>query len=303
MNIIECTDLTKKYGRHQVLDQLSLTINENKMTGLVGRNGAGKTTLLKLISGFIHPTSGTIEVFSENPFNNLRVSANSIFIDDQMGLPPALTLKEILEEAGRFYEKWDEKLAEGLFDYFSFNPNFHHGNLSKGMKSTFNMILGLASRCALTIFDEPTTGMDAAVRKDFYRALLKDYLAHPRTIIVSSHHLSEIEDVLEDVLLINNGKVRLHLSVSDLKEWAIGLTGKMSAVAKWSENKEIIHEKEAGPGRTFTVVKNDFSEEQINQMKLDGIKVSQVSASDVCVYLTSRQKGGIDDVFNRNEFV
>lgn len=94
MNIIECKDLTKMYGRQQVLDQLSLTINENKMTGLVGRNGAGKTTLLKLISGFIHPTSGDVKVFSENPFNSLRVSANSIFIDDQMSLPPALTLKE-----------------------------------------------------------------------------------------------------------------------------------------------------------------------------------------------------------------
>lgn len=301
MNIIECKDLTKMYGRQQVLDQLSLTINENKMTGLVGRNGAGKTTLLKLISGFIHPTSGDVKVFSENPFNSLRVSANSIFIDDQMSLPPALTLKETLEEAGRFYEKWDEELADGLFDYFSFNPNAHYGNLSKGMKSTFNMILGLASRCALTIFDEPTTGMDTAVRKDFYRALLKDYLAHPRTIIVSSHHLSEIEDVLEDVLLINGGKVRLHLPVSDLKEWAVGLTGKISSISAWTENKEVIHEKEAGPGRTFTAVKNDFSEEELQKMKLDGIKLSPVSASDVCVYLTSRHKGGIDDVFNRNE--
>lgn len=301
MNIIECTDLTKRYGRQQVLDQLSLAITENKMTGLVGRNGAGKTTLLKLISGFIHPTSGDIRVFSENPFNSLRVSANSIFVDDQLSLPPALTLKEILEEAGSFYENWDEVLANGLFDYFSFNPNAYHGNLSKGMKSTFNMIVGLASRCALTIFDEPTTGMDAAVRKDFYRALLKDYIAHPRTIIVSSHHLSEIEDVLEDVLLINDGKVCLHLSVSDLKEWAIGLTGKMSTVAKWTEDKEVIHEQEAAPGRIFTVVKSDFSKEEMEQMKLEGIKVSSVPASDVCVYLTSRNKGGIDDVLNRNE--
>lgn len=302
MNVIECTGLTKRYGRNQVLDQLSLAIKENKMTGLVGRNGAGKTTLLKLIAGFIRPTSGEVNVFSENPFNSLRVSANSIFIDDQMGFPPGLTLKEILEEAGRFYEKWDEELANGLFGYFSFNPDIFHRNLSKGMKSTFNMIVGLASRCALTIFDEPTTGMDAAVRKDFYRALLKDYISHPRTIIVSSHHLSEIEDVLEDVLLINDGKVRLHLSVSDLKEWAVSLTGKQSAILGWAENKELIHEKEAGPGRTFTVVKNDFSEDQMNQMKLEGIKVSPVSASDVCVYLTSRHKGGIDDVFNRNEF-
>lgn len=303
MNVIECTNLSKKYGQHRALDRLSLTIEGNKLTGIVGRNGAGKTTLLKLIAGFIHPTSGSVNVFSENPFNSLLVSANSIFIDDQMTLPPALTLADILEEAGRFYENWDEELARGLFDYFSFHPNTYHGNLSKGMRSTFNMILGLASRCALTIFDEPTIGMDTAVRKDFYRALLKDYLAHPRTILISSHHLDEVEDLLEDVLLVNEGKVRLHLPVSDLKEWAVGLNGKKSAVTRWVGEKEVIHEQEAGPGRTFAVVKNDFAEEELRQMKLDGLNVSSVSSSDICVFLTNRRKGGIDDVLNRNKFV
>ncbi|MFD1708880.1 ABC transporter ATP-binding protein [Siminovitchia sediminis] len=303
MSVIECTDLSKRYGRLQALNQLSLSIKENKMIGLVGRNGAGKTTLLKLIAGFIRPTSGEVKVFSGNPFNSLRVSANSIFIDDEMSMPAALTLQEILKEAGRFYEKWDEELANRLFDYFSFDPRAYHGQLSKGMKSTFNMILGLASRCPLTIFDEPTTGMDAAVRKDFYRALLKEYIAYPRTIIVSSHHLNEIEDVLEDVLLINDGKVRLHLPVSELKEWAVGLTGKISSLRKWTEGMEIIHENEAGPGRAYIVMKNDFSPDQLQQMRQDGIESASVSASDVCVYLTNRGEGGIDNVFHRHELV
>ncbi|MCR2821495.1 ABC transporter ATP-binding protein [Lederbergia panacisoli] len=302
MNVIECTNVTKKYGRHIVLNNMSFTIQENKITGLIGRNGAGKTTLLNIISGFIHETSGQIEVFSEAPFNNLLVSANSIHIDDQMTFPPSMNLAEILNEAGRFYGNYNKELAEGIFNYFSLNPKQLHNNLSKGMKSTFNMIFGLASRCALTIFDEPTTGMDAAVRKDFYRALLKDYIAFPRTIILSSHHLNEIEDLLEDVLLIKDGKAHLHLPITELKEWAVALQGKKSAIAPWTQGREIIYKQES-QNRTFTVIRNDFTESDIKNLMLDGIELKPVSSSDVCVYLTNSDKGGIDDVFNRIESI
>ncbi|HEY4554093.1 MAG TPA: ABC transporter ATP-binding protein, partial [Bacillaceae bacterium] len=256
MMVVECTRLSKVYGRKKILDEMTFSIEENKLTGLIGRNGAGKTTLLKILAGFLRTTSGEVKVLSEDPFNSLFVSANSIFIDDQMTLPPALTLSEILDEAGRFYKYWDAELAQGLFDYFALQPDQFHNQLSKGMKSTFNMILGLSSRCALTILDEPTTGMDAAVRKDFYRALLKDYIAHPRSIILSSHHLDEMEDLLEDVLLINEGKVYLHAPMDELKEWAVGLQGKKAAVDSWTFGREVFHRKEIGTDTVYAAVKN-----------------------------------------------
>ncbi|MEK3889186.1 ABC transporter ATP-binding protein [Bacillus sp. FSL K6-3431] len=303
MKIIECKNITKIYGKKAVLENISFSIEGHKLTGLIGRNGAGKTTLLKILSGFIRETSGEVDVFSEQPFNNLFVSANSIFIDDQMTLPPALTLAEILDAADSFYENWDATLAKGLFEYFSLDSNQYHANLSKGMKSTFNMILGLSARCALTIFDEPTTGMDAAVRKDFYRALLKDYIAHPRSIIISSHHLNEIEDLLEDVLLVNDGKVHLHKPISELKEWAIGLYGKKSVVAGWTLGREVLLEKDMGPDRMYSVVRNDFTEDDIKCARDGGVEFTSISSSDICIFLTSKSKGGIDDVFNRNESI
>lgn len=205
MSVIQCEDLTKSFGKLKAIDHLSFEIEENKITGLIGRNGAGKTTLLKMIAGYLKPTSGELKVFSEKPFNSLNVSANTMFVDDTMTFSDSMTLVDILIEVASFYPNWNSSLASGLFDYFSFNPNQPHNNLSKGSKSTFNSILGIASRCPLTIFDEPTTGMDSAVRKDFYRALLKDYLEYPRTIILSSHLLSELEEILEDILLINHG--------------------------------------------------------------------------------------------------
>ncbi|ALX49292.1 ATP-binding cassette domain-containing protein [Lentibacillus amyloliquefaciens] len=299
MKVIECKNLTKSYGRQKALNDLSVSIEENKITGLVGRNGAGKTTLLKILAGFWRESAGEVNVFFRRPFDSLFVSANTMFIDDQMNFPMVLTLKEIFEEAERFYEKWDAELADRLFDYFSFRPGQNYHSLSKGKKSTFNMIVGLCSRCALTIFDEPTTGMDAAARKDFYRALLKDYLAHPRSIIVSSHLLDEIEEVLEDVLLIEGGQNYLHMPVEELKEYAVGLSGSSEEIQKWTLNREVLHTKMIGTHNTYAVVTNDFKENELDQIRLSGIDISSVSPADVCVYLTGRRQGGIDDVFDK----
>lgn len=301
MSIIKCNDLAKKYGNTEALDGLSFHIEENKITGLIGRNGAGKTTLLKIIAGFFRETSGEISVFGERPFNSLYVSANSIYINDEMTFPSTLRLSEILDTASQFYEKWDAQLAQRLFDYFSFRANQYYNNLSKGMKSTFNMIVGLSSRCALTIFDEPTTGMDAAVRSDFYRALLKDYINYPRSIIISSHHLNEIEHLLEDVLLLKDGKIHLHLPVTELKEWAVGIQGDAMLIEEWAKDKEIIHLKDIGTTRQYVVVRNNFMDSELRRARLAGLDISSVDPSDLCVYLTNKNKGGIDDVFRKAE--
>lgn len=300
MNVIECKDLEKLYFRKRVLNNLSFSIEENKITGLIGRNGAGKTTLLKIIAGYIKETNGDINVFSERPFNSLNVSVNSIFVDDHMSFPPALQLGEILEEAGRFYPNWNAKLAKRLFDYFRFDDKGYHNRLSKGKTSTFNMIIGLASRCPLTIFDEPTTGMDEAVRKDFYRALLKDYIAYPRTIIISSHHVNEIEDLLEDVLLIHDGKKLLHLPIGELKEWAIAIKGDSETVVKFIEGKEVLYKNEVGVNTMYVVVKQDSPGSLKEKAHLAGVEVVSVPSSDLFVYLTTDAKGGIDDVFKNN---
>jgi ABC-2 type transport system ATP-binding protein len=295
MKVVECKEVTKRYGDYKALKNLSFSLAENKITGLIGRNGAGKTTLLKIIAGFLKHTSGDVQVFLERPFNSLKVSANSIFVDLDMNFPPALTLEELLHTAGSFYPNWDHELAVRLFNYFSFNPSASHGNLSKGMKSTFNIIVGLAARCPLTIFDEPTSGMDSGVRKDFYRAVLKDYLAYPRTIILSSHLVEEVEDLLEDILLINKGEIYLHMPVEDLKEYAVGISGRSEDVEKVLAGKKVIFKENAGTNRTYAVIKRDEDIEKAIQL---GLELSPVSIDNLCLYLTSKSTGGIDHVFS-----
>lgn len=302
MSVIECRNLSKKFfGGKTALNNLTVSIEENKITGLIGRNGAGKTTLLKIIAGFIKESSGEVTVFSERPYNSLKVSANSIFIDDQMTYTPALQLYDLLNEADRFYPNFNMTLAKGLFEYFAFDPKYYHKRLSKGQKSTFNAIIGIAARCPLTIFDEPTTGMDEGVRKDFYRALLKDYIEFPRTIIISSHHLNEIEDLIEDILLIKDGRTYLHLPITEFKEYAIAIKGKKDTVLDWIKGKEIFYEQYAGVDTMYAVVKNDYTEKEFEKARMAGLEISSVRSNDLCVYLTNKSRGGIDDVFSGSQ--
>lgn len=298
MNAIEFQNVSKLYDGFKALDNLTFTIVPNTITGIIGRNGAGKTTLLKIIAGFYPVSSGEVRVFSEDPFNNLKISSNLIFVDDNMVFPPWLNLAEILKASASFYPNWDDELAKKLFDYFDFHPNQHHHHLSKGMKSTFNMIIGLSSRCPITIFDEPTTGMDAAIRKDFYKALLKDYISHPRTILFSSHLVNEVDSILENILLIRSGHVELHESIDDLKEYAIGLHGKTQTIKKVTKGMEVIYEEDIANDYTYSVVKNMYPETTWLEAKKRGIELSTVPTEDLCVYLTAKNKGGINDVFN-----
>ncbi|CAM3897258.1 ABC transporter ATP-binding protein [Mesobacillus thioparans] len=300
MSVLEFENVTKTYGKKKALDELTFSIGENRITGLIGRNGAGKTTMLKIAAGFMRESSGEVRVFGENPFNNLAVSANMIMVDNDLNLPASLNIGELLDTAASFYPNWDMKLARNLMEYFRLDLKQHHTGLSKGMKNTFNAILGLASRCPLTIFDEPTNGMDAGVRKDFYRALLKDYIANPRTIIISSHHLNEVEDILEDILLLKDGKQFLHMTVEDLREYAVVVSGKEEVLNGWLSGHEVFHRSSAGFGRSYAVVRNDLSEDQISAAMKNSLEFSGISNEDLCLYLTSQEKGGIDDVFNKN---
>jgi len=299
MNVIECRQLSKSYYRKRALQDLSFSIREHTITGVIGRNGAGKTTLMKIIAGFYCPSSGEVTVFGERPFNSLKVSQNMIYIDDQMPLPTSLTLLDILHMAGRFYPNWDHDLATRMLNYFSLHPEGRHHQLSKGQRSTFHAIVGLAARCPLTIFDEPTTGMDSSIRKDFYRALLKEYLAHPRTILLSSHLLNELEDLLEDVLLIHQGKLLFHMPIDELKEYAVSITGPEKLVERVTADREIYHQQHTGSNVYTTVVRRDAS--ILEAARQHGLETAPVSPEDICVYVTKQTKGRIDDVFNRNQ--
>ena len=240
MDAVKTLELTKIYGRKRALDNLSVEFDENRITGLIGRNGAGKTTLLKLLAGYYRPSAGSVSVFGKNPYNNLDVSRNMIYVDDAMAFPHAFTLWEIVTEMKRFYPDFDLKLAENLMSFYELNKRQKTAGLSKGMRSVFYALLGIAARAALTVFDEPTTGMDAAVRKDFYRILLKEYIAFPRTVIISSHLLGELSGILEDIVLIDSGTLVTKLGADEAEAYAVGLRGPLESVSRINGDRRVL---------------------------------------------------------------
>lgn len=294
MKVVDCRNVKKGFHRINALEDISFELRDQKITGLIGRNGAGKTTLLKILSGFMDHSSGEVRVFERNPYNDLLVSANSILVDDQMTFPDTLNLEEILKKAPTFYKKWDGELAKRLMDYFKLNSKLKHSSLSKGTAATFNLIFGLSTRCELTLLDEPMNGMDEAVRTDFYRALLKDYIAHPRSILISSHHLAEIEHLLEDILLVHQGRVIMHQSLDEVKEYAVGLQGSVADIERWTNGEEVYFSRQLDQQRKYVVVKYTSF---IEAARKEGAMLQALSASDVCMYVTSETKEGIDDVF------
>ena len=300
MQTITLENVTKRYRSVTILNQLNIEIRENVITGVVGRNGVGKTTLMKMIAGFIKESDGELRVFGEKPFNSISVSANMIFIDDMIDFPDAMTLEDLLVEFDRFYVNWDGELAVRLLEYFGLPLTLNHRLLSKGKRSTFNAVVGIAARCPLTMFDEPITGMDAAARRDFYRALLKDYIAHPRTILLSSHHMEEMEDLLEDILLIDGRGIEFHGSITELQEKFLSLQGKEDVLKQYATRYAVVHKSSVGP-LTEWIVDNEHTESELAELKQVGIRVATVSASEAYLAMTGQTRGGVDDVFDAME--
>lgn len=291
MSIINCKNLTKQYSNKLALDDVSFTIDENRIIGLIGRNGAGKSTLLKTCAGYIRPTSGDITLWEEPIFDNLKVLSKLIFIDEEIQYDTTLKLKDILKLAKVYYEHWDEKLALNLINYFELNTKSTYAKLSRGMKTQFNIIMGICSHMPITLFDEPTLGLDAAVRKEFYSILLKDYINHPRTIIISSHMLHEIENLLEEIIIIKKGKFLIKEPIEDIQNYGISLIGSKDIIMPFISNHKIIYKKELGESITIGI-KNDLTKKDIHYLQENNIQLNKINFEDTCVYLTSNEEEG-----------
>lgn len=290
METVRCRELVKNFGKKQALGGLNISIEENKIVGLIGRNGAGKTTLLRAIAGHIRPTFGEVMVWGEPVFDNINVLNRLIYIQPALPFEETVRLGRLLELAGVYYPNWDGRQAENLIRHFELNPRSRYRQLSTGMKAQFNLILGLCSRAPLTLLDEPTLGQDAAVRKEFYSLLLRDYMEHPRTLIISSHLLSEIENMLEEVILIKEGRLVLQEPVQKLQEMAVFLNGKREVVENFIRERKAMHVEGFG-NSLIAAVQNDLSAADRVYLTENHVDISRVGVEDLCIYLT-RKEGG-----------
>lgn len=215
--VIEAQNLRKSYGRdHVALDDISFRVGAGRIVGLMGPNGAGKTTALKAILG-LTPFEGTLEVLGRDPRRERDALMQEVcFIADVAVLPKWLRVAQAIDYVAGVHPRFDRARAEAVLAKTEIRSRSKVGELSKGMITQLHLALIMAIDARLLVLDEPTLGLDLLYRRSFYETLLNDYFDHERTIVVTTHQVEEVENLLTDLLLINHGKIVLDTSIEAL---------------------------------------------------------------------------------------
>lgn len=285
---VEVNDVSLKYRRVEALKHVSFQLEGGKIYGLLGRNGAGKTSLLSLLASFREPTEGSIRIGGENPFENTRVMQNVSFIYQMDYSDETEKVNSMLKFVERYRPHFDRDYALHLAKRFNLPLDKAVNKLSKGMQSAFNATIGLASRAPLTIFDEAYLGMDAPTRDIFYQELLEDQGRFPRTVIVSTHLVSEMDYLFDEILIIHRGSLLLHEAYETLVSRGASITGPADEVDHFVGGLKKLNEQRLGNTKSVTVY-GELSEEQKKNAQQKGLEVGPVSLQDLFIYLTGEE--------------
>ena len=216
--VVDVNDLSRSFGGKTALDHVSFRATAGQVHGLVGSNGAGKTTLLKHVLGLLRATTGSVRVFGLDPVRNpVGVLARIGYLSEERELPEWMRVNELMDYSRAFHPTWDVAYARELLHTFSLDPSKRIKELSKGMRAQVGLIAAVAHRPELLILDEPSSGLDAIVRRDILDAIVRAVVDDGRTVIFSSHLLDEVERMSDHVTLIHQGRVALSGVLDDVR--------------------------------------------------------------------------------------
>jgi ABC-2 type transport system ATP-binding protein len=271
MSAIEIKGLSMDYGNTKALDDVNLIIESNKIYGLLGRNGAGKTTLLNLITTKIFATKGEIIINGMSVTENDSSLSKVFYMMERNLYPDTLRVKQIFKWTKEYYTSFDMEYAKNLSVKFGLNINKKVKELSTGYTSIFKAILALASNAEILMFDEPVLGLDANHRDMFYKELILNYSEKPKTIIISTHLIEEVSSVLEDAIIIKEGKIIFNKPVEELLASAYVISGEAEKVDKYIVDKKYIGEEIMGKFKAVTVLETiqDKGRELAKALDLD----------------------------------
>lgn len=217
-SLVSARNVTKAYGAAKAVDNVSFEIESGRIVGLIGPNGAGKTTLLKALLG-LTDCQGSLSVMGLDPFRQRKeLMQNICFIADVAVLPRWIRVSQLLDFVAAVHPKFSRQAAEKLLSETKISADAKVRQLSKGMVTQLHLSIITAIDAKLLILDEPTLGLDIIFRKEFYTRLLNDYFDGERTIIITTHQIEEIENLLTDLMFINNGRLILDTSMERVPE-------------------------------------------------------------------------------------
>ncbi len=256
--MIEIKDLTKTFGKTKALDDLSMTVPQGAVYGLVGPNGAGKSTVIRHITGVYRPDSGTVTMEGIPVYENTKIKERIGYIPDEIFYYPGASLEEMRKFYRGIYPRFDDDLFERLFEVFPLPRKSPIGRFSKGMQKQAAFHLSISTRPDLLILDEPVDGLDPVMRRQVWSLILSDVAQRETTVLVSSHNLRELEDICDHVGIMDHGKMLLERSLADMQ----GSTVKLQLVGDVPQGLEILHETDSGRLKTLVV---RGSQEQVSQ--------------------------------------
>jgi ABC-2 type transport system ATP-binding protein len=289
--VVEISNLMKRYRDTSALDDVSLTLQENTLYGLLGRNGAGKTTLMSILTAQNFETSGTVRVFGKHPYENASVLSRMCFIRESQKYPDGFRPRHAFQAAAMFFPNWDQQLCDQLIHDFELPQDRTIKKLSRGQTSAVGVIIGLASRAEITFFDEPYLGLDAVARQIFYDRLLAEYSEFPRTIVLSSHLIDEVANLLEHVIVLDHGRVVMDADADEIRGTAFTLIGPGALVEEFIGGREVIHRETIGSFASVTV-EGPLSDLERREATELGLDVAPVSLQQLVVRRTAPDRPG-----------
>lgn len=246
---IEFQHVTKRFGAVTALEDVSVTFGGDKIYGLLGNNGAGKSTLLNILTGRICPDGGTVTVDGA-PVTGDEALGKLFLVGEQNLYPDDMRVKGAFAAAELFYPDFDRARAEDLAGQFGLSVKQKINRLSTGYGSIFRNILGLCVGTPYVLFDEPVLGLDAQHRDLFYRLLLETYAEQPRTIVLSTHLIDEVAQIVEHTVIIRAGRILQDAPTEQLTAGACTISGPAAAVDDYTAGKDVLTARSLGGLKT-----------------------------------------------------
>ncbi|GAA0430193.1 ABC transporter ATP-binding protein [Leifsonia naganoensis] len=279
-NAITIRSMSRSFGRSTALDDITLTVPEESICGLLGRNGAGKTTIMSILAGQDRPSSGTAEVFGERPFENEAILSKISFVRDNQKYPDNYRLHHVLRIAPEFAPNWNADVAAELVDGFRIPTKTPIKKFSRGQLSAIAIVMGLASRAPLTLLDEPYLGLDVTARALFHDMLLRDYTAHPRTVVLSTHLIEESEALFDHVLIIDRGRVRAACASDEITDLAFTVSGSTDAVQLMTAGRDTLLSHTVG-GLKSATISGAVDDDLLSHARTLGVTIAPASLQEL----------------------
>lgn len=218
-HVVEVRDVSRQFGETMALDGISLDVQPGQVYGLVGANGQGKTTLMRHLLGLLRAQQGSVRVFGLDPVRRpVEVLQRVGYLSEDRDLPDWMRIRELLRYTAAYHPTWDEAYALELLELFGLDPDKKVKELSKGMRAQAGLIAAVAHRPQLLLLDEPSTGLDAVVRKDILNLIIRTVADEGRAVVFSSHLLDEVEQMSDYVFMVDAGQMVLEGVLDEVKE-------------------------------------------------------------------------------------